>query len=234
MEHQLVDLLAWLDPRALLLALALPPVIRVVGHWIPEELFMIAMGVLAARRGSPAEAATLLAAVLASHLVADNVVYLAGCWLRTRLDRFPRFAPHLRRVASRLEERPLALLGVIPGRVLPIGRGAWLAGCGVAGVRWARFAVVDLAALMCHLGLWSGMGWWIAGDLRRVEVSAEVGRLAVLWSVVAVMAAVGALAMWRRRPQWQPATVSAVRRALRPFSRSLRGQHRPRPRPGSW
>lgn len=219
MEQQLVDLLAWLDPHALLLALALPPVIRVVGHWIPEELFMVAMGVLAARRGSPAEAATLLAAVLGSQLVADNLVYLAGCWLRSRLDRFPRFALHLRRVATRLEEHPAALAGVIPGRVLPLGRGAWLAGCGVAGVTWPRFAVVDLAALLCHLGVWSGLGWWIAGDLRRVEVSTELGRLAAVWSVLAVVAAVSVLAVWRRRPHWQPATASAVRRALRPFTR---------------
>lgn len=220
MEQQLVDLLAWLDPRALVFALALPPVIRVVGHWIPEELFMIAIGVLAARRGSPAEAAILLAAVLGSHLVSDHLVFLVGCWLRSRLDRFPRFAPHLRRVATRLDERPAALLGVIPGRVLPLGRGAWLAGCGVAGVSWPRFAAVDLTALLCHLGLWSGLGWWISGDLRRVEVSAEVGRLAAVWSVLAVVIALSALAVWRWRPSWQPATASVVRRALRPFTRS--------------
>ena len=62
-ELHLANLLAWLEPRALLLALALPPVIRVVGHWIPEELFMVALGVLAARSDSAMAAAVLLAAV---------------------------------------------------------------------------------------------------------------------------------------------------------------------------
>ena len=78
---------------------------------------------------------------------------------------------------------------------------------------WPRFALVDLGALFCHLGLWSGLGWWIAGDLRRVEVSAEVGRIAAVWSAVAVALAISAVAVWRRRPQWQPATVAVARRA---------------------
>ena len=87
-EQHLFDLLAWLEPRAIFFALALPPVIRVVGHWLPEELFMICMGVLAARSGSLAGAAVLLGAVFVSHFVSDQVVYLIGCWLRPRLDRF--------------------------------------------------------------------------------------------------------------------------------------------------
>jgi membrane protein DedA with SNARE-associated domain len=220
--QQLAHLVAWLDPHALLLALLLPPVIRLVGHWIPEELFMVAMGVLAARAASPGAAAALLGAVLASHLVTDHAVYLAGRWLRTRMARFPRFARPLGRVTERLEERPGALLGLIPARVLPLGRGAWLAGCGVVRAPWSRFALVDLAALLCHLGLWSGLGWWLAGDLRRVEVSAEVGRITAFWSALAVVLAISAVAVWRRRPRWQPATVAVARRAgqaLRSFRR---------------
>jgi membrane protein DedA with SNARE-associated domain len=211
--HQLALLVAWLDPHALLLALLLPPAIRLVGHWIPEELFMVAMGVLAARAASPAAAATLLGALLASHLVTDHAVYFGGRWLRLRLGRFPRPARRLARVTERLEERPGALLGLIPARVLPLGRGAWLASCGVVEVPWLRFALVDLTALVCHLGLWSGLGWWMAGDLRRVEVSAEVGRITAFWSALAVVLAFSAVAVWRSRPRWQPATVAVARRA---------------------
>ena len=36
-------------------------------------------------------------------------------------------------------------------------------------IPWPRFAVVDSAALMVHLLTWSGLGWWLAGDLRRLD-----------------------------------------------------------------
>jgi len=88
--EQIADLIAWLEPHAVILALALPPVIRVVGHWIPEELFMVAMGALAARSHSSRTAALILGAVVVSHFVTDQVVYLGGRWLRPRLGRFPR------------------------------------------------------------------------------------------------------------------------------------------------
>ena len=123
----LADLITWLEPHALLLALALPPVIRIVGHWIPEEIFMVAIGVLAARSISTREAALIFGAVTLSHFTTDQVVYLAGRWLRPRLDRFPRIATRLGAVTRRLTNSPGALIGLVPARVLPLGRGAWLA-----------------------------------------------------------------------------------------------------------
>jgi len=174
---------------------------------------MIAMGVLAARSDSPQHAITLLGLVLASHFLTDHAVYLGGCWLRTRLDRFPRFRSPLARVTSRLEASPRALYGLIPARVFPLGRAAWLAGCGVVGVRWSRFAAVDLLALLAHLATWSGLGWWISGDIGRIVFSAEVGRAAALWLVISLVAAVAALVCWRRWAQWQPSTQHAMRRA---------------------
>lgn len=225
MIENLPDLLAWLEPRALLLAICLPPVIRVVGHWLPEEVFMVAIGVLAARSGSPQAAALLFAAVVASHFVTDQAVFLIGRWLRPRLARFPRIQARLGVVTSRLEGSPAALLGFIPARVLPLGRGAWLAGCGVVGIPWARFAAVDLAALLVHLATWSGLGWWLANDLGRLAVSAQVGKVAGLWLAIALVAAIGGLVVWRTRPRWQPAGVRVVRRA----GRTLRhGPRQPR------
>lgn len=213
MEAQLAHALTWLEPRALLLALALPPVIRIVGHWLPEELFMLAMGVLAARAESPAAAATLLLAVLVSHSFADHAAFGIGCWLRPRLGRFPRIAARLDRVTTWLSASPAALLGLVPARVLPLGRGAWLVGCGVAGVSWRRFAAVNLLALIAHVACWCGLGWWLHADLDRLVRSAQLGVGGAVAIVVAVVLAVSGVLLWRRRPVWQPATVRALRRA---------------------
>ena len=213
----LTELLSWLEPRAVLLALTLPPVIRLVGHLIPEELFMVALGVLAVRSGSPVEAVVLLAAVGCSHLVTDQVVYLGGRWLRPRLERFPRIAARLTVVTRRLEDSPAALLGLIPARVLPLGRGAWLAGAGVVATPWPRFLLVDLLALVCHVAVWCGLGLWLAEDLGRLLLSAEVGREVGWWVAVVVVSVVGGVLVWRWRSMLQPSIERATRglRSLR-------------------
>ena len=187
-ESHLAQFLAWLEPHALLLALLLPPVIRAVGHVIPEELFMVAVGVLAARAGSPTEAAVLLAAAGLSHLVTDQAVYLAGRWLRPRLRRV---SPQLRASLNRWprvwkghrQPWPVSsLLGFFRS-----ARGAWIAGCGVAGVSWRRFLAWDLVALSVHLLAWSGLGWWLAGDLARLEATTATGRVVGIWLAVALV-----------------------------------------------
>jgi len=215
--QHLVDLIAWIEPNALLLAIALPPLIRVVGHWIPEELFMVTVGVLAARSHSGAAAITILGAVLLSHFVTDQIVYLGGLWLRPRLERFPRLETRLASATDRLTSSPSALLGLVPARVLPLGRGAWLAGCGVVRIPWARFAAVDFAALVVHLGVWSGLGWWLAGDLGRLSASVDAGRVAGLWLAVGLITIITAMVLWRSREAWQPRTIRTARRAGRSF-----------------
>jgi membrane protein DedA with SNARE-associated domain len=214
----LTHILAWLEPRALLLALCLPPLIRIVGHWIPEELFMVAMGVLAARADSAPDAAVLLGAVTLSHFLSDQVVYLVGRWLHPKLERFPRLHHRLMAVTARIESSPAALIGLIPARVLPLGRAAWLAGCGVVRIPWVRFAAVDAVALGVHLLCWSGLGWWLAGDLRRLEGTAETGRLLGVWVVVAVLLVLSVVMIGRRWSEVQPVTTRTARR----IGRSIR------------
>lgn len=207
------DVLAWLEPNALLLALALPPLIRLVGHLIPEEAFMVAMGVLAARAPSSGRASVLLLAVLASQLASDQLTYLAGAWIRPRLQRWPRLGHRLEAVTDRLRQSPAALAGLVPARVLPLGRGAWLAGCGVVGIRWPVFAAIDLAALVVHVMVWCGMGWWLAGDLVRLQMSAETARATGFWFAAGIVTTLVVIMGWRRLPVLGVATIRAVRLA---------------------
>lgn len=223
MEGSLAEILAWLEPRALLFALALPPVIRLVGHFLPEEVFMVSMGVLAARSGSPYEAVLLLGAVIVGHFVTDQTVYLLGRWLRPRLGRYPRIRRRLDSVTERIESSPLALIWFIPARVFPFARGAWLAGCGVVGVTWRRFIVVDLTALSVHLMTWSGLGWWFSGNISHIESTAVIAKLVAVWIVFILTSTTLGWFLWRHKHAWKPATVRAVRavgRTLFPFGRS--------------
>ncbi len=211
-EGTLTEVLAWLEPRALLLAIALPPLIRLVGHLLPEEVFMVSMGVLAARVGSPREATLLLLTVALSHFVTDQVVFLGGRWVRPRLDRFPRIHHRLSSVTLRLTSSPRALLWFVPARVFPFARGAWLAGCGVVGVAWRRFVMIDLLALSLHLLTWSGLGWWLAGDLAKLEATTHAGRVMGTWAAVTAASIMLAWLGWRHRRAWQPASVRVARR----------------------
>ena len=211
-EGTLAEALVWLEPRALLLAIALPPLIRLVGHLLPEEVFMVSIGVLAARAGSPREAVVLLLAVVLSHFVTDQSVYLGGRWVRPRLDRFPRVRDRLSVVTDRLVSSPAALLWFVPARVFPLARGAWLAGCGVVGVTWRRFVMIDLVALSVHLITWCGLGWWLAGDIAKLESTTHAGKFATTWAVVIIASITLTWFGWRHRRTWQPKTVGVARR----------------------
>ncbi len=210
-EHQLVALVAWVGPHAVWMALLGPVLARLVGHWFPEELFMMAVGVVAARSGSPVVAAQLMAAVWIGHFVTDHAVYFGGMHLKPRLDRFPRFSRPIERVGKRLKQSPGALLGFIPARVLPLGRGAWLAACGAVGVPWRRFVLVDIIALILNVGLWCGLGWAMATELSGLVASAQVAKIIAVALVACTVSAVGAVMAWRRRKRLIPVLERMIR-----------------------
>ena len=185
-----------IQAHALLLAVLLPPAIRLVGHWLPEEPLMVAMGVLAARSG-PERAATILALLWLSHAASDHAVFSLGRALSSRMERWPRVARRVRPVADRIARSRWALAALVPVRALPLARGAWLLGFGAAGVRRSSFAAADGAGVTANLLLWCGLGWWLGA---RVDVLLPVARPAAMWLLVAVAAAAAAVAAWRHLP----------------------------------
>lgn len=221
-EHQLQQTILWIQPNAVWLALTLPVLIRLVGHWLPEEIFMMALGVLAARAGSPMAAARLLAAAWLGHLIMDQAVFFAGRWLRPRLDRWPRLAKRLEAVTGRLGSTPSALFLLVPARVLPLGRAAWLAGAGVVDVGWGRFLAVDALALVVHVTTWCGLGWWMASDLGELAAAARSGTVLALWAAVAALIAVVAVAVWRRRDRWSSSLARVATAAKQRLRHPLR------------
>ncbi len=187
-------LLQALHAHAILLALVLPVAIRLAGHWLPEEPLMVAMGVLAAH-GPPERAAAIFAALWASHAGTDYGVFAFGRALATRMDRFPRLARRVRPVADRIAGSRWSLAALIPVRVFPLGRGAWLMGYGLAGVpRW-RFAAVDALAVTVFLLVWCGLGWWFG---PHVGALLSVAKPAALWLLLAAVASIFAVFLWRR------------------------------------
>jgi membrane protein DedA with SNARE-associated domain len=189
----MMELVHTLQAHALLLAIVLPPAIRLAGHWLPEEPLMVAMGILAAR-GTPEQAVVLFAALWVSHAATDNAVFWLGRTIAPHLERWPRIARRVRPVAERVAASRWALTALIPARVLPLGRGAWLAGFGMAGVRWLTFAAVDGFAVAVFLFVWCGLGWWVG---PRVNLLLSVAKPAALWLLAAIAASVGAVLAWR-------------------------------------
>ena len=179
----------------------------------------VGLGLVLAAQAAGWAQATILGVAFVSHLVTDQVVYLIGRWLRPRLERFPRIEGRLASVTTKLAESPAALLGLVPARVLPLGRGAWLAACGVVRIPWPRFVSVDLAALVIHFSVWSGLGWWLAGDLSRLAASADATRVAGVWIAVTLIIALTVVFGWRSRAAWQPRTIRSFRRAGRSLRR---------------
>ncbi len=183
-----------LQAHDLVLALVLPVALRFTGHWLPEEPLMVAMGMVAAR-DAPAHAAALLALLWMSHVVTDFAVYSLGRVAAPRLDRWPRIARRVRPMAERIAGSRWALAALIPVRVFPVGRGAWLMGFGMAGVSRPRFAAADAVAVAVFLLVWCGLGWWVG---PRAMPIIEAMKPATFWLLAGAGVTVGGVLAWLR------------------------------------
>lgn len=203
MEIGLSGAVEALAPHAVLLALALPVVMRFVGHALPEELFMIAIGVVASRAESHADASLLLAAVFIGHLIGDHVMFCVGIWLERRSGGFPRLAERIHPLVHRLRARPSHLLGFIPGRVFPFARGAWMAACGYVKVPLWLYTSIDAFAIAAHIAFWCGLGWFFAGQVSSLEIVVEAAPVVAGWIAATLIAAALSVMLWRRKaPSW--------------------------------
>ena len=164
---------------------------------------MISVGIVAARSDDAAATGLLLAVLLASQFATDQSTYAVGRLFGPRIRRIDRLSDRLRAVTDRLESSPIAVLSLVPARVFPLCRGAWLVGCGLAGVRWRTFAAVNVVALLTHLAVWAGLGWWFADDLVAITRSAEQLKVVGVSTVIGLVGVITLVTAWHQRRRWQ-------------------------------
>jgi membrane protein DedA with SNARE-associated domain len=137
----------WVYPLILAVA-ALDAVFPVV----PSEATVVAAAALGG--AGDLVLSLVLVAAAGGAVVGDNVAYVLGRAGRgplvSRLLRSARWRGRVSRAEGMLRERSATI--IVVSRFIPGGRTATMLSAGLVGLRWRRFAILDLAAGV----LWAG------------------------------------------------------------------------------
>lgn len=113
---------------------------------VPSETLLVAAAALAA--SGRLDLAPVLLAAAAGAFAGDNVAYLLGRALSSRLQRWtsrsPKRAQRLAAAEGQLKRRGATI--VVVSRFVPGGRTATMVAAGAVGMAWRRFAAFDAAA----------------------------------------------------------------------------------------
>jgi membrane-associated protein len=121
---------------------------------VPSEATVVAAAALAGAGAGDLVLSLVLIAAAGGAVVGDNVAYVLGRAGRgpvlSRLLRSARWRERVKRAERMLRERSATI--IVVSRFIPGGRTATMLSAGLAGFRWRRFVVLDLAAG----ALWAG------------------------------------------------------------------------------
>lgn len=119
---------------------------------VPSEATVVAAAALAG--AGDLVLSLVLVAAAGGAVVGDNVAYVLGRAGRgplvSRLLRSARWRGRVSRAEGMLRERSATI--IVVSRFIPGGRTATMLSAGLVGLRWRRFAILDLAAGV----LWAG------------------------------------------------------------------------------
>lgn len=169
-----------------------------VAPLVPSETLVVAAAALAAS-GRLSLALVLLAAA-AGAFAGDNSGYLIGRLASRRVERWmsgsPKRARRLAGAERQLEQRGGTI--IVVSRFVPGGRTATMISAGIVGMRWRRFAVLDLAAAVIW-ALYGGLIGFFGGTAFEDEPLVGVGLALGLATLLGLLIEAGRRLLRRRR-----------------------------------
>jgi len=127
---------------------------------VPSESLLVTAAALSA--SGHLNVALVALAGAAGALLGDNVAYLCGRLLDTRVHRWleasPRRRKRLRWAEHQLDRRGATI--IVASRFIPGGRTATMLSAGMLEMPWRRFVVFDLAAAVIWALYGSGIGYF--------------------------------------------------------------------------
>ena len=152
------------------------------------ETFLLVAAALGATSGI-VSAPLLIGAAWAGSFVGDQLWFAAGRHLGPgALRRFPKLRPGFERAAGLLRRHETIF--VLTFRFLYGVRNVAPVACGVAGLRWARFAALNFVAAGIWAGSFVAAGWFLG---------AKLGPERLVWGLCAGAIALISLMLLRRR-----------------------------------
>ena len=191
--HRVTDLVAWLAehgyPIIFLMLLA-----SGLGVPVPEDVPLIAAGILADNGGLPVPLASLACGVFV--LARDSIVFFLGrrfgvAFFENRWARRIVSQETVHRAERHLEQR--GALVVFVGRFLPGFRAAVFFAAGASKVKPATFLVMDFLAATISLPFFIWIGFKFSQNLPRIQELVSQFRAGSLL----VVGGVAAVVLWR-------------------------------------
>jgi membrane protein DedA with SNARE-associated domain len=159
------------------------------------ETFLLVAAALGATTGV-VSAPPLLAAAWLGSFAGDQTWFAVGRRFGPGVSRrFPRLADRLERASSLLRRHETVF--VLSFRFLYGVRNVAPVACGVAGMRWGRFAALNFAAAGIWAASFIAAGWFLG---------AQLGPERLMWGLGGVAVAVVSVLMLRRAMRRRPAS----------------------------
>ncbi|MCE9544397.1 MAG: DedA family protein [Planctomycetia bacterium] len=204
----MIDYLSTLGPVFPYVAIVLFLALTGAGLPVPEEVFIVAAGMLsvAGRQGVELSAPVAFACCVLGALLGDNIVYAAGRYLgRSFFQRHRWFARWLNEDRERQMEALIKKHGLkmfFAARFMIGVRAPIYVAAGLMRVPWPRFLLVDTISATVVVGTVFGLSYRYGEQIRRLVREFSIG-MTVL-GVVAVAIATTVYFVRSRRPPTPP------------------------------
>lgn len=174
-------------------------VVAGLGVPIPEDIPLLAAGILAQQGAAPLPIALVVCMV--GVMIGDTIIFMTAKRLGTKALERPFFAKMLPKTRREKIERLFHRFGggvIFVARFLPGLRAPTFAFAGMHGMTYKRFAFWDGLALCLSAPWIMGIGYWFAGNTEKIEEYMGGFKNLVIAIVGLVVVVVLAKVLWSR------------------------------------